>query len=185
MALPLESVLKPEICQDFCLKWNGIKKKTAKKAVEAAEGEAVMEIVIREARAGDAEALAKLNREEMGYDYPADRVGEKLGKLLAGGKDKILIAELDGQAVGYVHLNGYDVLYADHMKNIMGIAVSRQHRRMGIGGKLLRAAEAWAREDGASGVRLVSGESRKGAHAFYRSLGYEGDKKQLNLKKPL
>lgn len=144
-----------------------------------------MEIVIREARAGDAEALAKLSREEMGYDYPADRVGEKLEKLLAGGKDKILIAELDGQAVGYVHLNDYDVLYADHMKNIMGIAVSSQHRRMGIGGKLLRAAEAWARETGASAVRLVSGESRTGAHAFYRSLGYEGDKKQLNLKKPL
>lgn len=143
------------------------------------------EVTIREARAEDAQALARLNREEMGYDYPLDKTKEKLSLLLESGKDKILVAELDGAVVGYVHLNDYDVLYADHMKNIMGIAVSSSCRRMGIGGKLLSAAEGWARETGADGVRLVSGESRTGAHAFYRSLGYSGNKKQLNLKKKL
>lgn len=143
------------------------------------------EVTIREARAEDAQALARLNREEMGYDYPTDKTKEKLSLLLESGKDKILVAELDGAVVGYVHLNDYDVLYMDHMKNIMGIAVSSSCRRMGIGGKLLSAAEDWARETGADGVRLVSGESRTGAHAFYRSLGYSGNKKQLNLKKKL
>ena len=134
------------------------------------------DITIREARAEDAQALARLNREEMGYGYPVDM-------LLESGKDKILVAELDGTVAGYVHLNDYDVLYADHMKNIMGIAVSSSCRRMGIGRKLLAAAEDWARETGAEAVRLVSGEGRTGAHAFYRSLGYSGNKKQLNLKK--
>lgn len=143
------------------------------------------DITIREARAEDAQALARLNREEMGYDYPADKTGEKLALLLESGRDKILVAELDGAVAGYVHLNGYDVLYADHMKNIMGIAVSSSCRRMGIGRMLLAAAEDWARETGAKAVRLVSGEGRTGAHAFYRSLGYSGDKKQLNLKKQL
>ncbi len=140
---------------------------------------------IREARTEDAQALARLNREEMGYDYPPDKTKEKLSLLLESGKDKILVAELGGAVVGYVHLNDYDVLYMDHMKNIMGIAVSSSCRRMGIGGKLLAAAEGWARETGAEGVRLVSGESRTGAHAFYRSVGYSGNKKQLNLKKKL
>lgn len=143
------------------------------------------EVTIREARTEDAQALARLNREEMGYDYPPDKTKEKLSLLLESGKDKILVAELDGAVVGYVHLNDYDVLYMDHMKNIMGIAVSSSCRRMGIGGKLLAAAEGWARETGAEGVRLVSGESRTGAHAFYRSVGYSGNKKQLNLKKKL
>lgn len=143
------------------------------------------EIIIRDAEEKDAAALTELNRLEMGYGYPEDMTGKKLSLLLKSGKDKILVAELDGQVVGYVHLNDYDVLYADHMKNIMGIAVSSSHRRCGIGAKLLTAAEDWARESGAAAVRLVSGESRTGAHAFYRSLGYEGNKKQLNLKKPL
>lgn len=142
-------------------------------------------VLIRDASPGDAEALARLNRDEMGYDYPVGKTREKLAALLESGKDKILVAELDGQAVGYVHLNDYDLLYAGHMKNIMGIAVDSRCRRMGIGKRLLAAAEGWARESGAEGVRLVSGESRMGAHAFYRSLGYEGDKKQLNLKKLL
>ncbi len=142
-----------------------------------------MEIEIRPAVLGDCEALARLNREEMGYDYPADQMKSQLEKLLSDGKNGIFVAEAAGEVVGYVHLTDYDLLYADHMKNIMGIAVASSHRRMGIGKKLLAAAEEWARESGAAGVRLVSGETRIGAHAFYRSLGYQGNKMQLNLKK--
>lgn len=45
--------------------------------------------------------------------------------------------------------------------------------------------EAWARERGASGLRLVSGETRADAHAFYQRLGFTGIKKQVNFRKPL
>ncbi|MDO4298340.1 MAG: hypothetical protein Q4C59_07695 [Lachnospiraceae bacterium] len=34
-----------------------------------------------------------------------------------------------------------------------------------------------------SGVRLVSGASRTGAHEFYRCCGYGGEKEQVNFKK--
>lgn len=77
----------------------------------------------------------------------------------------------------------YDVIYAPHMKNIMGIAVSSNFRKMGIGKALLDSVEHWARDTGASGVRLVSGATRTGAHEFYHHCGYSGDKKQINLKK--
>ncbi len=43
--------------------------------------------------------------------------------------------------------------------------------------------EDWAKASGAAGVRLPSGETRVGAHAFYRSLGYAGTNMQLNLRK--
>lgn len=140
-------------------------------------------ILIRDAVPGDAPALTHLNTVAMGYDYPLDRTETKLKTLLASGRDKILIAELEGKVIGYLHLVDYDVLYADHMKNIMGIAVDPDFRRMGIGSALLEAGEAWAKASGAAGVRLVSGESRTGAHALYRSVGYKGNKMQLNLKK--
>ena len=141
------------------------------------------EILIRDARPEDAPAIAKLNREEMGYEYSEGKTREKLQALLSGGKDLILVAECSGAVVGYVHLCDYDLLYFDSMKNVMGIAVAREYRRRGVGGKLLSAAEDRARADGAAAVRLSSGESRVAAHAFYRSLGYSGTKKQLNLKK--
>lgn len=65
----------------------------------------------------------------------------------------------------------------------MGIAVSKQYKRQGVGKALLEAVEEWAKKTGASGVRLVSGETRSGAHAFYRYCGYEGEKRQINFKK--
>ncbi len=142
-----------------------------------------MEVKIRPAVPGDCEALARLNRESMGYDYPPEKTEEQLKKLLSDGKNGVFVAEAEGKVVGYVHLTDYDLLYADPMKNIMGIAVDPACRRMGVGKRLLEAGEKWAKESGATGVRLVSGETRTGAHAFYRSLGYEGSKMQLNLKK--
>lgn len=142
-------------------------------------------VSIRCAMLADSSAVAELNRVAMGYDYPAAASAEKLKALINDDKNKILVAELNGRVVGYLHLADYDLLYADHMKNIMGIAVSPDCRRMGIGRLLLSAGEQWARETGASAVRLTSGETRKEAHDFYRSCGYFGNKMQLNMKKEL
>lgn len=142
-----------------------------------------MEVNIRPAVPGDCEALSQLNREEMGYDYPPEQTREKLLKLLKNSGDKILVAQYEGKLAGYLHLCDYDLLYADPLKNVMGIAVSADCRRMGIGRLLLEAGEKWAKETGAAGVRLNSGETRTGAHAFYRAMGYESHKKQLNFKK--
>lgn len=144
-----------------------------------------MELILRDAMVSDAQALAKLNREEMGYDFPVEETGKKLQASLENPEKKILVAEIQGRVVGYVHLESYDVLYAPHMKNVMGIAVAREFRRQGVGKALLTAGETWARETGAVAVRLVSGDARKGAHAFYQSLGYTGNKLQRNFKKML
>lgn len=144
-----------------------------------------MEYFIREAQVEDAAAFADLNRREMGYDFPVEKTEAQLKKLLSDERNKILAAVSGEEILGYVHLSDYDVLYAEPMKNIMGIAVRSDCRRMGIGRELLKEAEAWAKRGGASAVRLVSGETRTGAHAFYRSLGYSGNKIQVNLKKSL
>ncbi len=144
-----------------------------------------MEWKIRSARLEDSPAIARLNREEMGYDYPQEATRAKLESCLHDPSHKILVAEREGEVVGYLHLEDYDVLYAPHMKNVLGIAVSRRLRRQGVGRALLAAGEAWARSTGATAVRLVSGEGRKGAHAFYERLGYTGNKLQRNFKKPL
>ncbi len=138
-------------------------------------------LIIRKARLSDAERINELNRNEMGYDYPLDKTRDALETLLQ--RDIILVAETDGGVVGYIHLCDYEPLYAPRMKNVLGIAVDSRCRRMGVGSELLREAERLALEDGAAGIRLVSGKSRTGAHAFYESAGYYGGKEQLNFKK--
>ncbi|HPE94548.1 MAG TPA: GNAT family N-acetyltransferase [Bacillota bacterium] len=139
------------------------------------------QIQIRECVEEDVIILYELNKNEMGYDYPRDKTETKLRELLKSNKEKIFVAVMDNIVVGYVHANDYDVIYAPHMKNIMGIAVSSNFKKQGIGRALLAAVENWAQETGASGIRLVSGATRTGAHEFYRRCGYSGDKQQINF----
>ena len=142
-----------------------------------------MNLLIREAVQSDANAIWQLNSTEMGYAFTLDATIDNLSKLLHSPSDKIFVAICDGSVVGYVHANDYDLLYAPHMKNIMGIAVSSAYKRKCIGSALLQYVENWALETGASGIRLVSGATRTDAHAFYRCCGYEAIKEQINLKK--
>lgn len=142
-----------------------------------------MEFQIREFEMKDAAAIHMLNCVEMGYDFPLADTEKKLSMLRNSGKDKIYVALTDNRVVGYIHVNDYDAIYFPHMKNIMGIAVSREYQRCGAGTALLRAAESWAKRDGARGVRLVSGSSRTQAHEFYRHCGYGREKNQINFKK--
>lgn len=142
-----------------------------------------MELIIRECQMTDVEAIAKLNKNEMGYDYPIHLTIEKIKYLLQSSHDKIYVAQVKHQVVGYIHANDYDVIYMGHLKNIMGIAVDMNYQHCGIGKKLLCAVEDWAKETHAEGVRLVSGESRLGAHEFYKHCGYISHKKQMNFIK--
>lgn len=144
-----------------------------------------MNYLIREAVESNAESIWKLNQNEMGYHFPLDATKEKLLKLMKSNDYRIYVAVVNGDVVGYVHANSYDLLYAPHMKNILGIAVNVEYQHNGIGKALLLQVERWALDEGAAGVRLVSGASRHGSHEFYHKCGYSGDKEQLNLKKML
>ena len=119
----------------------------------------------------------------MGYEYPIEDTKKQLQKLLNDSNHKIYVAVTSDKIVGYIHANNYDLLYSPHLKNIMGIAVSSDFRKSGIGKMLLDEVEQWAKDTGAFGVRLVSGETRVGAHAFYKACGYEENKSQKNFKK--
>ncbi len=142
-----------------------------------------MKYVIRECRVCDAQDIDKINIQQMGYEYGKEQTMKKLEILLASSKDKIFVAESENNVVAYVHATDYDVIYAPHLKNIMGIAVLKEYEGNGIGKSLLEHIENWAEETGAAGVRLMSGETRLGAHLFYSRCGYESKKDQKNFLK--
>jgi len=125
-----------------------------------------MSIIIREATPQDAEAISKLNRDAMGYEYSVEETVKKLQLILSGNHDKVFVAVQGGVVVGYIHSTDYEVLYIPSMKNIMGIAVDSNCRRCGIGRSLISAVEIWAKDTGAVAIRLNSGAMRKEAHVF-------------------
>lgn len=142
-------------------------------------------LIIREFKIGDSEAIYQLNKSEMKYDYPLEETVENLKKINKSKSDKIFVAEIDGNVIGYVYASNYQCIYSKPMKNILGIAVSKKYQKIGIGRDLMEAVEKWARDEKVSYIRLASGEEREDAHKFYRKCGYKKIKKQENFRKEL
>ena len=145
-------------------------------------------VKIRQATISDIPAMNELFRKDLGYAECRLEIVEKQFAGLDNSREAVFVAEAEDDSshiAGVIHVEKYNVLYFPTMANILGIAVSADFRRQGIGSALLKRAEEWARENGASSMRLNSGESRKQAHEFYRALGYTYDKKQLRFIKEL
>jgi GNAT superfamily N-acetyltransferase len=135
---------------------------------------------VREAAAGDLEALAGLYEELSGPleepvpDRPPDP-REVIAQILADPARSLLVAELDGRVAGTV-----DVLIAANLTHhaqpwvlVENVVVAQDARRRGVGRALMLRAIELAREAGCYKVNLISGNERMGAHDFYRSLGFK------------
>jgi len=143
-----------------------------------------MALVIREAVEDDAESIYLLNLNALGYDYPIEHTKQRVVHIL-GSNARLLVAELDGVVAGYIHAEDYDCAYCEPLKNILALAVDGHFRKMGIGRALISEVENWARETGASGIRLTSGMQRTDAHRFYEACGYVCRKDCKNFVKQL
>lgn len=141
-------------------------------------------VQIREIAFTDAEAISTVCSEEMGYPCQAAFVAEKIRQLHPE-REAVFVALSDNTAVGFIHVETYDVLYFETMANILGLAVKAEYQHHGIGKELLRAAEKWAAAHGIKAMRLNSGISRTDAHGFYRHLGYDSEKGQIRFVKYL
>ncbi len=140
-------------------------------------------MIIRVCTTEDYERIHALNTLAFGYDYPLDKTKERLYTILQRSSDRLYVAELDNNVVGYIHGSDYECTYSGSLKNIMAIAVFEECRGKGVGKALLKAIEDWAKQDGCVGVRLVSGSDRVNAHEFYLRCGYNQRKVQKNFFK--
>ena len=139
---------------------------------------------IRNANSNDSIAISKISYEDLGYACSIELVAARLDSLDSK-REVVFVAELDKIVVGYVHAEIYNLLYAESMVNILGIAVAAAYRKCGIGKALLIAVEEWAKSLGIYTVRLNSGAARSDAHAFYRAMGYNNEKDQIRFIKDL
>jgi GNAT superfamily N-acetyltransferase len=138
----------------------------------------------RPARIDDAPAVAALVT-QLGYEASPSEVADRLARLLARGDQRFIVAEADGRLLGWVHVELAEYIESGTFAVIGGLVVDRAHRRQGIGAALMADAEAWARDQGCSVMRLWSSTTRTPAHRFYAGLGYAQVKTQYSFVKPL
>jgi GNAT superfamily N-acetyltransferase len=91
-----------------------------------------------------------------------------LHEVWSSERSDVLLADADGDLVGFcsVYLDILSVRFGQRSW-VEDLAVHPDRRSRSIGGRLLRAAQDWARERGATHLELDSGNDRIRAHRFY------------------
>lgn len=93
--------------------------------------------------------------------------------LLSDGHKRYYVAKLGKSTVGVVGLTlNQSLVEAGNFAVIEELVVSEQHRRKGIGQKLLDACLSFAKEQKCQSVVLTTGLERFAAHKLYEKNGF-------------
>ena len=144
-----------------------------------------MNINIRRCMVSDTRPIYELCQTELGYNFPEEQVEANIRRMMGEANNLLLVAESGNEVVGFIHAHNHEPVYAPPMKSVVALAVRPEYRKHGLGHMLVKAVEDWARESGAAGVRVNSGENMNDALRFYKSMGFEYIKTQYNFRKML
>jgi N-acetylglutamate synthase-like GNAT family acetyltransferase len=132
---------------------------------------------IRQAKEGDIPRVLELYEEltEEKQKVPAEIIKSVFNQIIKLPKQQFLVAEKDGFIVGTLFLQITPNLSHDARPwaVLENLVVDRRYRGHGYGRLLIEHALSTCREAGCYKVQLLSSNKRKGAHQFYRSLGFE------------
>jgi GNAT superfamily N-acetyltransferase len=141
-------------------------------------------VEIRLAQTRDASAISRL-ADQLGYPTSPGQAEKRLTAVLGSANHAVLVAFVDGQVVGWLHIFIAQRMQSDSFAEIGGFVIAESHRRHGIGRRLLATAEQWAAGRGAAMLRVRSRSDRHDAHAFYKRLGFTINKQQQVFDKSL
>lgn len=123
--------------------------------------------------------LAKIERWQR--DQKRDKIKIHNARIIAekmnnDGNYKTFVALFENDVVGFVTIvQALSVGVPIGYFHIQALAVKKEFQHGGIGTKLLRYTETYAKEIGISSIILCSGFKRTDAHAFYEHNGYDKD----------
>lgn len=142
---------------------------------------------IREATKDDRDALGRyggaLMRQHHGFDAkrfiqvesPEKGYGRFLVSQLGDAESVVLVAERDGDVVGYVYAALEPMSWKD-LREACGfvhdVYVDERARRTGAGEQLVRAAIAWLEAKGVPRVLLGTAARNESARRFFEKLGF-------------
>lgn len=137
------------------------------------------DIHIRRAITDDAAVLQQLigaHRHADEDDEKVDRYRERLDSLVTNDAHHIVVAEVDGQVVGYAAAQDYGPAPQRDwsIARMHDLWVSPDARGRGVGTALFRAVQRWAEEQ--TSIRVLEWQSLEVAAEFYRKLGLSGER---------
>jgi len=142
-------------------------------------------VTCRSMRSEDAPRVAELAG-ELGYPSTAEHILARKAELDRLGQSGIFVAEAaGGDVIGWIIVSEMCSLELDPHAEVKGLVVASEARSRGVGVLLMEAGEAWARARGLREMVLRSNVIRDRAHAFYRRIGYEEQKRQVKFRKRL
>jgi len=133
-----------------------------------------MDIVIREIEEKDFPAVTSILINELWNNkFSGDYVVPYFNKVKNDDNYKTFVALLNNNVVGFIFTvtTLWTVSESANMF-VQGIAVKNKYQNKGIGTKLLKYTEDYAKAKGIIGIGLQSGVQRTAAHAFYEHNGY-------------
>jgi GNAT superfamily N-acetyltransferase len=139
-------------------------------------------IDIREAEAGDLEAIVRLHEADALGGHgdawtPANAPAYRLAfdAIASSPDNRLFVALLEGSVVGTFQLSFIPLIPAigGLVARLEAVQVHQDLRSRGIGAAMVAFAEGIARQCGAGQISLTSNKRRHGAHRFYAGLGYE------------
>ena len=130
------------------------------------------ELLIREATVADAAAIADLLN-QLGYPAPAGDLPGRLERLTRGNAEAI-VALRGHRLAGLATMHIISPLNrARDVAWLTTLVVDEAERGTGVGRALVADVERRARAAGCERLTVTTHEDRVGAHAFYRSIGFE------------
>jgi len=140
--------------------------------------------VLRRAETRDATAVAELAG-QLGYPTDEAAMSERIEAAQMSGARDVIVAERDGRVRGWIEVMIVEALASDPFAEIHALIVDEEERGLGLGARLVAAAEAWAVERGLSRVRVRSNVARERTRRFYEKRGYTVTKTQHVFDKML
>jgi ribosomal protein S18 acetylase RimI-like enzyme len=151
----------------------------------------MLSIEIRKARIKDIpqinelwKVLTSCHIEKCGYDRElfrhrrnsASAQKKFVGKCIRSRYSRVFVAEVDGEVIGYINasIRKLPPVYVhDKEVHINSVFIREGYRKKGIGRRLFREIERWAKEKGIFSIGLIVSIRNKSAFLSYRKLGFE------------
>lgn len=131
-------------------------------------------MIIRNATENDLSKMAFLML-QLGYPTTTEAMAARFKRIQLDNNHNTLLAEDQGEIIGMAGAFKQFTYEFDHLVvRIIVFIVDENHRRSGVGQRLINAVEDWAIEQGAVALTLTSGNrpERIAAHQFYTRCGY-------------
>lgn len=147
------------------------------RCISIKESSAFTKMNIRKAISADNNAIAALSI-QLGYSVTSEQIDSRMAEIRKDNSQIVLVAELDGKVLGWIHICALTRLLSEPYVEICGLIVEQNHRSAGIGPALVKEAEAWAASNGYTTVRVRSNVIREKTVSFYTKNGYTRSKQQ-------